>query len=480
MSATRYVQIWQDGVCLQQIPFTAERLQVGRLPDNDVVINHLSVSRTHALLEREGDQIAVQDLGSQNGVWADGHRLESRALFPLGSSVGIGQHELRFTSAESSVEPSAARPVSELEAPAGTRSQPDVVDALASSAIEEDELGSEDVGPLAQSADLHVDDLFGATADGTFLVEPPSAEGPAPELPGPELPRPDHPRPDHPGSLPDENEVNAVSSPDLDGDDEPLSIPSLDDEGFFEAIGAPSPEPVVGSPFDDTGQGLAWNGTPSEPAASGEGPMYAGLIVQRAGALESVLPWDADEMVAGRGPDCEVLLAEPEVSRQHAVFVRRIDGSHLVRDLGSINGVFVNDEKVDEQVLAVGDVVRIENFALTFLLDHQPIGNEVRLPEPPAPSPATDLEKGHMTVLGELPPLDATPPPVRTSRALPSVDLLDEDLDPAQDSDTKEEEAALHLELEVSMADLPESLRRALAELGDQALCVPVSLRVRR
>ena len=461
MTAKLYVQIWQDGVCLQEIPFTGERLQVGRLPDNDVVINHLSVSRTHALLERAGDQVTVEDLGSQNGIWVGEQRLDGRTSFEAGASVRIGQHELRFTSGESSVSAeagAASHSEAETATEEGGQTSEDPMDSFA---IDEGELATPEIGPLDDGVELGVDDLFGPEEDATSLVDDAS---------GHDLVR----------VASTTTEVPALSDPEI-GLAEPADGELSADDGLFDGM---SGEPIGVSRLDESAEGLAWGS--SQKAAAPEGDdadtgtasetetMYAGLIVQRGDTLVTVLPWDQEEMFAGRGSECEILLAEPEVSRKHAVFARRMDGSYLVRDLGSINGVFVNDEKVDECVLAVGDIVRIESFALTFLLDHQPIGSEVQAPTPP-PAASADLEKGHMTVLGELPPLDASAPPMPTSGGLPSLDLMDED-----DADAdKDESASMQLELEVSLDELPEPLARAFRELGDRPLRLPVTLRVR-
>ena len=68
----------------------------------------------------------------------------------------------------------------------------------------------------------------------------------------------------------------------------------------------------------------------------------------------------------------------------HALFAFGHEG-HSVRDLDSVNGIYVNGQRTKQHLLAVGDVVRIESFELTFVLDHQPIGSEVNGPKPIAP-----------------------------------------------------------------------------------------------
>ncbi|MAE95135.1 MAG: hypothetical protein CL910_10785, partial [Deltaproteobacteria bacterium] len=99
MKARLHVQIHEEDRLLHEVPFHGDRLQVGRLPENDVVINHLSVSRIHAQLERVGDRVTVEDLGSQNGVWVNEERIDgSRAVTPE-DTIRVGKHQLRLIEA---------------------------------------------------------------------------------------------------------------------------------------------------------------------------------------------------------------------------------------------------------------------------------------------------------------------------------------------------------------------------------------------
>lgn len=95
MSTMLYVHLSLDGKPLAEIPFSADRLQVGRLEENDIVVRDRAASRTHALLEREGEQVYVQDLGSQNGIWLGGLRIEGRQQIGPVDELRIGRHTLR-------------------------------------------------------------------------------------------------------------------------------------------------------------------------------------------------------------------------------------------------------------------------------------------------------------------------------------------------------------------------------------------------
>ena len=65
----------------------------------------------------------------------------------------------------------------------------------------------------------------------------------------------------------------------------------------------------------------------------------------------------------GRTRRCEFRVKTAEVSREHASFIRRTDGIY-VNDLGSVNGVLVNNTKVQEFKLFDGDLIQIGHVKL--------------------------------------------------------------------------------------------------------------------
>jgi hypothetical protein len=78
------------------------------------------------------------------------------------------------------------------------------------------------------------------------------------------------------------------------------------------------------------------------------------------------VPMGADPLVIGRLPDCDVVLADSNVSRRHAEIRRKDDGVFVV-DLGSTNGTRVNGTRVvREQLLSSGDEVSVGSTRLTF------------------------------------------------------------------------------------------------------------------
>ncbi len=76
---------------------------------------------------------------------------------------------------------------------------------------------------------------------------------------------------------------------------------------------------------------------------------------------------DAERTVAGRSTRADIFLDDVTVSRKHAEFVRELD-DFVVRDIGSLNGTYVNRARIDSAVLQAGDEVQIGKFRMTFHL----------------------------------------------------------------------------------------------------------------
>ena len=92
----------------------------------------------------------------------------------------------------------------------------------------------------------------------------------------------------------------------------------------------------------------------------------AALLVVRKGPNEgSKYMLDAEVTRAGRHPDSDIFLDDITVSRRHAEIIRRADGFHVV-DVGSLNGTYMNRDRVEEAKLGHGDELQIGKFKLVF------------------------------------------------------------------------------------------------------------------
>ncbi len=92
------------------------------------------------------------------------------------------------------------------------------------------------------------------------------------------------------------------------------------------------------------------------------------LVVRSGGGMagQSFEPEDGRTLI-GRSPECDVFLDDVTVSRRHAELVREGE-TFTIRDLGSLNGTYVNRKRIESAVLENDDEVQIGKYRLTFLL----------------------------------------------------------------------------------------------------------------
>jgi len=80
---------------------------------------------------------------------------------------------------------------------------------------------------------------------------------------------------------------------------------------------------------------------------------------------------DAEVTVIGRKEDCDLRIPLAEVSRRHAQLTLK-GGKLVLRDLGSANGTFVNNKRINEQTLSGGDHVVVGPVVFTVQVDGKP------------------------------------------------------------------------------------------------------------
>lgn len=91
------------------------------------------------------------------------------------------------------------------------------------------------------------------------------------------------------------------------------------------------------------------------------------LIVQRGPNTGARFLLDHEVTNAGRSPKADIFLDDVTVSRRHSQFLAGENGTHIVRDSGSLNGTYVNRERVDQAELHAGDEVQIGKYRLTYI-----------------------------------------------------------------------------------------------------------------
>ncbi|MBI5496419.1 MAG: FHA domain-containing protein [Deltaproteobacteria bacterium] len=212
--------IFREGQAVMEHTLPKPIIALGRHTDNDIVLDDLALSRFHARLEQRNDRYIVVDLGSQNGVYVNGVRIEKEQPLKPGDRIGIGRYV----------------------------------------AVYEPENGK-----------------------GRGMLEP--------------------------------------------GSTEPSMDPAADDD-------------VAGVPY---------------------------LVLSCNGAEMERFPLVQPEYAVGRSHKCDIVIGLLGLSRRHARVFRTDDGDWAVEDLGSQNGTFVNDVRIEgTHLLADGDVLNFFEYALTF------------------------------------------------------------------------------------------------------------------
>ncbi|MEJ5915678.1 FHA domain-containing protein [Pseudokineococcus sp. 1T1Z-3] len=130
----------------------------------------------------------------------------------------------------------------------------------------------------------------------------------------------------------------------------------------------PVPGPTTSSqPALEEAEGSAAG---EEHAAVGSLPPGSALLVVQRGPNQGArFLLDASRTSAGRNPDSDIFLDDVTVSRRHAEFLREGAGAaarFLVRDAGSLNGTYVNRDRVEQVELSAGDEVQVGKYRLVF------------------------------------------------------------------------------------------------------------------
>src|SRR5216684_4077416 len=118
------------------------------------------------------------------------------------------------------------------------------------------------------------------------------------------------------------------------------------------------------------------------------GPQLAGLVKSPTRAEASSRPYqppslmrsdgaelrlEGDVLYLGRGPDNHIVVNDKMVSRRHSA-LKREGANYVLEDLGTTNGTFVNDQRIQRHLLAQGDVIRLGGTVFTYRVPEDRIG----------------------------------------------------------------------------------------------------------
>ncbi len=81
----------------ETFPLEGDEIEIGRSPQADVFLDDVTVSRSHAVLRRDGPGYVIEDRGSLNGTYVNRRRVE-RATLEDGDEVQIGKYRLTYLS----------------------------------------------------------------------------------------------------------------------------------------------------------------------------------------------------------------------------------------------------------------------------------------------------------------------------------------------------------------------------------------------
>jgi pSer/pThr/pTyr-binding forkhead associated (FHA) protein len=88
-----FISVSLESRLIEKKRFDTDAISIGRDIENDIYINNLAVSRFHAKFHKEGHKIIIKDLGSANGTFVNGHKIDWEEV-NVGDVVLIGKHIL--------------------------------------------------------------------------------------------------------------------------------------------------------------------------------------------------------------------------------------------------------------------------------------------------------------------------------------------------------------------------------------------------
>jgi len=94
------------------------------------------------------------------------------------------------------------------------------------------------------------------------------------------------------------------------------------------------------------------------------------FVVKRGAKAGSRFVVDSQTVTLGRHPESDIFLDDVTVSRRHAE-VRHEDDDYVVLDVGSLNGTYLNRERIERGRLTGGDELQVGKFKLVFLLGEE-------------------------------------------------------------------------------------------------------------
>jgi pSer/pThr/pTyr-binding forkhead associated (FHA) protein len=328
--------------------------QIGKGPRNDIVIADPAVSTAHAMIRLEGSGYTINDIGSRNGTYLNGERVNDSRQLNHGDVIGIGLSKLTFLLGDHgdtaaieldeiarAAKPAAPPPLTEeslalavMNAGVVTKADVDRVRDNAKGrlyhALINERLASEESlrDLMSQTFQIPVVDLTTSPVDEDVMAK-------------------------FPAKLALEHQVFPVAR---EADSLILAVADPTDTASLEHL-----RREVNSPLNIR---LATASQIREQVDRHYGPRLIGVLPSGE-KLEYLI--DKREVEIGKASHNHIVLTDPTVSNTHAIIISR-DAGYTIVDLGSRNGTFVNGERLgaQAQTLRHGDRIQLGQTVLTF------------------------------------------------------------------------------------------------------------------
>jgi pSer/pThr/pTyr-binding forkhead associated (FHA) protein len=95
-----FIAITLNSKVIERKMLDKEEAIIGRIQENDIIIDNLAVSRRHAKIYIKDGKVVIKDLGSANGTFVNGVQVDEAEL-KSGDIILIGKHMLKFYEEES-------------------------------------------------------------------------------------------------------------------------------------------------------------------------------------------------------------------------------------------------------------------------------------------------------------------------------------------------------------------------------------------
>ena len=355
-----------EGLAGREIAAGDGTTTIGRADDCSVVLKDLRISRKHAKIESQGGSIRLLDLDSANGIYVGEQRVPELELshgkqFRIGGTLFefLGPSGPPRVAAPPSMPPVSAAP----PPPSSAASHRSIPPMPAPPAVPPAPMAAPPppaaaAAPPTQSippAAVHAPPPRAAAPAPPAVPPPPPGAVPPPFVAAAAAAAPAPPRPAAPAP-------SAVPPP-------PPPAPPAPPAKAAPATMPPQPSPAA-RPAPPPAAPAADEGSHTVIKPRGE---FVVRVISSKGGIQAgkeyKVPWGVATM--GRGETCTIVLEDDSASRNHArIEAAATPGQFKLTDTGSSNGTWIDERRVTEEIIAVGQKFRIGD---TYLECHPPV-----------------------------------------------------------------------------------------------------------